>query len=210
MSARTRIKICGVTTVDDALAIADAGVDAIGLVFTECSPRCIGIQRGLEICEALPPFVTTVALFMDDGAPLLREVLSHVGPAVLQFHGSEAPAECARWSRPYIKAVPMGESAGSRRYMADYPDAGAFLLDANRIGERGGLGATFDWKRVPLDAPAPIILAGGLRAENVAAAVVQVRPFAVDVSSGVELERGVKDLQQVRRFVLEVRSADSR
>ncbi len=204
---RTRIKICGITRPEDALAAAEAGADAIGLVFWPGSPRQVDIARAQSICLALPPFVSTVGLFLDPQESWVEEVLRQVPLDLLQFHGNEAPLECARYGWPYIKAIGMKGDVDAVRHAERYPDAQGFLLDSHRLGEAGGTGKTFDWSVVP-ELPRPVILAGGLNADNVAEAVRVVRPWAVDVSSGVEVEPGIKDPALMRRFVSEVAKAD--
>lgn len=199
---RVRTKICGVTSVADAQAAVAAGADAIGLVFAAASARRIDIARAATIAAAVPPFVARVALFMDNAADEITAVLAAVEIDVIQFHGSETPEFCEGFARPYIKAVPMGEP-GVR--LADWarrhPHAAGFLVDANRIGEAGGQGRTFDWSD-GLDAiERPVVVAGGLTADNVATAIARFTPYAVDVSSGVEREPGIKCNERMRAFV---------
>lgn len=201
---RTRIKICGLTRPEDALAAAQFGVDAVGLVFYERSPRRLSPLRAREIVAALPPFVTVVGLFLDAPAAAVEEVLANVALDLLQFHGSEEPAYCARFRRPYIKALPMGAGIDPVSYARAYPDAAGFLLDSNRIGQAGGSGRTFDWKRVPRALQRPIVLAGGLHAGNVAEAITATWPWGVDASSGVEAMPGIKDPELMGAFVREV------
>ncbi len=205
---RTRIKICGIRTVEDALTAARAGADTLGLVFNPRSPRCIDIEQALRIRDALPAFVSITALFMDDDASRVAEVVERLAPDVLQFHGAEAPAFCSRWGRPYIKAVAMGDSPDIDAFARRHPQARGFLLDSHAAGRQGGSGDTFDWSRIPSDFPHPLILAGGLNPQNVARAISAVRPWAVDVSSGVERERGVKDAVLIQQFCQEVFRAD--
>ena len=205
---RTRIKICGIRTVEDALTAACAGADTLGLVFNPRSPRCIDIEQALRIRDALPAFVSITALFMDDDASRVAEVVERLAPDVLQFHGAEAPAFCSRWGRPYIKAVAMGDSPDIDAFARRHPQASGFLLDSHAAGRQGGSGDTFDWSRIPSDFPHPLILAGGLNPQNVARAISAVRPWAVDVSSGVERERGVKDAVLIQQFCQEVFRAD--
>lgn len=201
---RTRIKICGLTRPDDALAAARLGVDAIGLVFYERSPRWLSPGHAREIVAALPPFVTVVGLFLDAPAAVVEQVLASVALDLLQFHGAEEPAYCARFHRPYMKALPMGAGIDPLAYARAYPDAAGFLLDSNRIGQAGGSGRTFDWQRVPRALERPIVLAGGLHAGNVAEAIMATCPWGVDVSSGVEAMPGTKDPELMRAFVREV------
>ena len=204
---RTRIKFCGMTRVEDAVTAADLGVDAIGIVLTARSRRFAGIERAREIRRAVPPFVAVVALFMDDEFAFVAEAVSRVAPDLLQFHGSEAAPDCVRYGRPYLKAVAMG-GGDWRAAIAAHPQASGFLLDGHAAGEQGGSGKTFEWSAVPRDAGRPIMLAGGLVAENVAAAITAARPWAVDVSSGIEAATGVKDADRMRRFVAAVRATD--
>ncbi|MDN5848644.1 MAG: phosphoribosylanthranilate isomerase [Nitrococcus sp.] len=201
---RTRIKICGLTRPDDALAAAQLGVDAVGLVFYERSPRRLSPHAACDIVAALPPFVTVVGLFLDAPAAMVEEVLARVALDLLQFHGAEGHAYCARYHRPYIKALPMGAGIDPVTYARAYPDAAGFLLDSNRIGQAGGSGRTFNWELVPRALGRPIVLAGGLHPGNVAQAILATRPWAVDVSSGVEAAPGVKDPELMSAFVREV------
>lgn len=204
----TRIKICGITRIEDALAAAAVGADAIGLVFFAKSPRHVAIDRAAEICAALPPFVTTVGLFVDAGADQVGDVLERVPLDLLQFHGDESAAECERHGRPYIKALRMRPGIDLRGAVAGYGSARGILLDTYRPGLPGGTGESFDWSQVPSDLKTPIILAGGLSPDNVAEAVRRVRPWAVDVSGGVESAPGVKDSGRIADFVEAVRTAD--
>lgn len=206
--ARTRIKICGITRQDDALAAADAGADAVGFVFYAASPRHVQPAAAGTIVRALPPFVTTVGLFVDAPAGEVRSVLAAVPLALLQFHGDEPPEFCRQFGPPYIKAVRVRSGTDLLQYAARYPDAAALLLDAYRPGVPGGTGETFDWHLIPARMTCGIVLAGGLTPDNVAAGIEQVRPWAVDVSSGVEAAPGVKDVQRIRRFATAVRWVD--
>jgi len=210
MSARTRIKICGITRVEDALTAAEFGVDAIGLVFYEKSPRCITSMQALTIAQALPPFITKVGLFVNATESQIAKLLSYVSLDCLQFHGEESPEQCGKFSLPYIKAIPMGSQQNPLTYAALFPDAAGFLLDSNQIGQQGGTGEIFDWSKIPTGFPAPLILAGGLTPINVRQAIEVVRPYAVDVSSGVEMQKGVKDKAKMLAFVKGVRDADVR
>lgn len=198
-----RIKICGITRPEDARAAAEAGADAIGLVFAPTSPRRITPERALEICRALPPFVSCVGLFMDATADFVRSVLSAVPLDRLQFHGEEDAEFCRGFQRPWIKAIAMADPRAGER-MNEYADADAVLFDSHAPGQAGGTGQTFDWKS--FDPPARAwILAGGLNPDNVAAACRALDPPAVDVSSGVESSRGIKDPEKMERFVRAVR-----
>ncbi len=208
ISRSTRIKICGITRVEDALFAAGAGADAIGLVFYADSPRHVTIDRAAEICAALPPFVTTVGLFVDAEAGLIGDVLARVPIDLLQFHGAETVADCEYPGRPYIKALRMRPDVDHSVRVADYPTARGVLLDTYRPGVPGGTGEAFDWSQVPSDLKTPIILAGGLNPDNVCIAVERVRPWAVDVSGGVESAPGIKDAARIASFVEAVRAAD--
>ncbi len=202
-----RSKICGITRIEDALSAAEAGADAIGLVFYAKSPRAVSVQQAQAIIAALPPFVTTVGLFVDAGRQELGEILAAVPLDLLQFHGDESPAFCEALQRPYIKAlrVKPGDDLAAR--VAAYGQASGVLLDTYVPGIPGGTGEAFDWSLVPQGLNKPIILAGGLVAENVAAAIRQVRPYAVDVSGGVEARKGIKDAEKIRAFMRAVKAA---
>lgn len=197
------------TRVEDALLAARLGADAIGLVFTARSRRRVTIERAREIVAALPPLVVTVALFMDDDAALVRQVIDEVGPGLLQFHGDESEAWCLQFGRPFLKAIAMADTAAGLARMQDYPAAAGLLLDGHGLGEAGGSGNTFDWTAISGQMTQPLILAGGLHADNVAAAVRSVRPWAVDVASGVESSPGIKDAEKLNAFVRAVRDVDA-
>jgi phosphoribosylanthranilate isomerase len=205
---RVRIKFCGITRSEDAVLAASLGVDALGLVFTARSRRAVSIAAAHAIIRCLPPLISVVALFMDDEPALIREVSSRIRPQFLQFHGEESPAECASHGMPYLKAIPMATVTDVASYAAGYAGAAGFLLDAHAASEPGGQGACFDWTRT-VSLARPIVLAGGLDAENVGAAIRAVRPYAVDVSSGIESGPGLKDAARMRDFVSAVRAADS-
>jgi phosphoribosylanthranilate isomerase len=208
--SRTRVKICGITRAQDGLAAARAGADAIGLVFYPPSPRAVDPARARAVVQVLPPFVSVVALFVDPVADQVREVLAAVAVDLLQFHGEEAPELCAAFGRPYLKAVRMREGVDLARAARRYAGACGLLLDAYRPGVPGGTGTAFDWSRVPGGLALPVVLAGGLDPGNVAEAVRRVRPYGVDVSGGVEVDRGVKDPARIEAFIREVnRVADS-
>jgi len=204
----TRIKCCGMTRVEDALLAARLGADAIGLVFSGRSKRQVTLAQAREIVAALPPFVATVALFMDDEARLVRQVLDEVRPTLLQFHGDESDGWCAQFGHPFLKAIAMGEGAAALPRLHDYPRAAGLLLDGHAAGEAGGSGKTFDWSLLPHGLAQPLILAGGLHAGNVGGAVHVARPWAVDVASGVESVPGIKDPVRLADFIRAVRTAD--
>jgi phosphoribosylanthranilate isomerase len=218
---RTRIKICGITRGDDGLAAAQAGADAIGLVFWAGSPRVVAPDRARAIRALLPPFVTAVGLFVDPSPDEVRAVLAAVPLDVLQFHGHEAPEFCRLFGRPYVKAIPVpagATGAGLLEYAARYGDAVGLLFDAPPAGGLpGGTGRSFDWDALPRGLARPLVLSGGLHAGNVGTAIRRVRPWAVDVSSGVEAVdaagapiRGFKDAGRIAAFIEEVRNADGR
>lgn len=206
---RTRVKICGITRVEDARAAAEAGADAIGLVFYEGSPRYVTPVRAAEIVAALPPCVTVVALFVNAPRAQVRSVLDAVPVDLLQFHGEETPADCRGFGRRYLKAIRMREDVDVAAQARRYEDAAALLLDTYVPDRHGGTGVRFDWTRVPRDLAMPLILAGGLTPENVAQAVAQARPWAVDVSGGVEAAKGIKDETKLRAFVRNVNSVET-
>jgi phosphoribosylanthranilate isomerase len=205
----TRIKICGITRTEDALAACASGADALGLVFHAPSPRNIDPEHAREIVAAIPPFVCAVGLFVDCEASLVERVAARVPLDVLQFHGDETSEFCARLGRPYLKAVRMRAGVDLLEYARRYASARGLLLDAYVSGTHGGTGTRFDWRLVPRSLPLPIVLSGGLDAENVGAAVRALRPWAVDVSSGVEAAKGIKDPQRIRDFIAGVRRADA-
>lgn len=198
---RTRVKICGITRRRDALDAIAAGADALGFVFYPPSPRHVSVEQAGEIITALPPFVTTVALFVDADAETIAEVVDGTRIDLLQFHGEESPEQCARHGRRWIKAVRMKSGTDLHRLARRYSGAAALLLDAYRPGVPGGTGATFDWEHIPADLGSSIILAGGLTPDNVTDAIRRVRPYAVDVSGGVEAGRGLKDRDKIQRFI---------
>lgn len=202
---RTRIKICGVTRPEDGVAAANAGADAIGLIFYGPSPRYVTNAQAGAVIAALPPFVTVVGLFVNVAEAKIREVLADVPLDLLQFHGDESADFCGRFGRPYIKALRMAPGLDVTATVAHYPDAQGVLLDTYTPGVAGGTGKVFDWESVPAELKKPIILAGGLTPENVATAVAQVRPYAVDVSGGVESKKGIKDHKKIAAFIDAVR-----
>ena len=203
-----RVKICGITTIADARSVAESGADAIGLVFYKKSARYVDIEQAKAICQSLPPFITTVALFMNADESTVQTCLEQVPFDLLQFHGNESPEFCASFNHPHIKAVPMAGLNNFKAYADQYTDAKGFLVDSHAPGEAGGSGQVFDWKQIPMDYSAPIILAGGLNPDNVANAVESTAVFAVDVSSGVEARPGIKDTQKIKQFMQEVRRVE--
>lgn len=207
--APTRIKICGITRGEDAMAAAAAGADAVGLVFYPPSARYVDAERAAAIVSRTPPFVSIVGLFVDARPPEVEAVLSTVSLDVLQFQGGEPPEYCASFGRPWIKALHMKPGADIGAACEAYAGARAILLDTWREDAPGGTGESFDWGRVPSHSGRPLILAGGLDEHNVGRAVRGCRPAAVDISSGVERSPGVKDAAKIARFVAAVRAADS-
>ena len=204
---RTRVKICGITRVEDARAAAQAGADAVGLVFYPPSPRFLSLEWARELKSELPPFVMPVALFVNPGAAQVYSVLERVRPAMLQFHGEETPVFCAQFGVPYIKACRVRPGVDLLEYLRPFAGAAGWLLDSH-VEEYGGVGERFDWSLVPAGRIRPLVLSGGLAPENVGEAIRRVRPWAVDVSSGVESSRGIKDAARIAAFIAEVRNAD--
>lgn len=208
---RTRIKFCGLTRPGDVRLASELGVDAVGFVFAESSPRRLKAEEARAMRHALAPLVDAVALFMDNPLEEVREVVRQVRPSLLQFHGNEDDAFCRGFGVPYMKAVPMGDVLSPEEAMnlhRRYPGAAGFLYDSHGKGESGGSGRTFDWSRLPATMYKPFVLAGGLSPENVFDAICKTLPWGVDVSSGIETSAGVKDGDRMRRFVEEVRRAD--
>jgi phosphoribosylanthranilate isomerase len=205
---KTAVKICGITRVEDALVAARCGAHAIGLVFYRPSPRYVTPDNAAEIVRALPPFVTAVGLFVDAPVEEVRGVVARTRIQMIQFHGAETPRFCAAFELPYLKAVRVRPEVDLLQYARDFRGAKALLLDAYQEGLHGGTGAVFDWDLIPPALPLPVVLSGGLQPENVAEAIRRVRPCAVDVSSGVEASKGIKDAAKVAAFVNGVRDAD--
>jgi phosphoribosylanthranilate isomerase len=213
---RTRVKICGITRVEDVDAAASAGADAIGLVFWPGTPRCVSFDQARAVARSLPPYITVVGLFVDPTADAVRAALDAVPIDLLQFHGDEPADFCSGFARPYVKAVPVKPGVDLLQYAARYGDARALLFDAFEPGGLpGGTGKTFDWSELPDRLQRPLILSGGLTPQNVGAAIRTVRPWAVDVSSGVEISgedgrprKGIKSAEKIAAFIREVRSAD--
>ena len=205
---RTRVKICGITREQDAEAAVQFGADAIGFVFYAPSPRCVTVERAAAIARRLPPFVTTVALFVNAEPDVIAGVVDGVGVDLLQFHGNECAEYCARHARPWIRAVRVKPETDLQDAQTEFASGRGLLLDAYRPGVPGGTGETFDWGRIPPELAPRIVLAGGLASHNVGDAIRRVRPFAVDVSGGVESEKGIKDPRKIKAFLEEVRSAE--
>ena len=205
--SRTRIKICGLTRPDDVRAAVDAGADAIGLVFYPPSPRHVELAQAATLAALIPPFVTTVGLFVNADEAQVRRVLDAVPLQLLQFHGDESEAECARYGRPWIKAARMRPGVDLLEFAACHPGARGILVDAFVDGYGGG-GKVFDWSLIPDGFDRPLVLSGGLTPDNVSEAVRRVRPWAVDVSSGVESAKGIKDARLITAFIAGVRNAD--
>jgi len=208
LQVRTRIKICGITRPDDALAAAELGADALGFNFYRLSPRYVETAVAANLVRILPPFIGSVGLFVDASADEVHAVLDVVPLTLLQFHGDESPEFCGQFGKPFLKAIRMKADVDVTTEMARYASAVGILLDAYRPGVPGGTGETFDWQRVPQLAPKPLLLAGGLTSANVGAAIRATRPWAVDVSGGVEASRGRKDHDKLKAFFDAVRITD--
>ena len=204
---RTRVKVCGITRTQDARAAAEAGADAIGLVFYPQSPRFLSVERAVEIRDALPPFVQSIALFVNPDAAQVAQVLGRLRPGALQFHGDETPQFCGQFGVPWIKACRVKPEVDLLEYLRPFSGAMAWLLDSY-VEAYGGVGERFDWSLVPAARERPFILSGGLERDNVAEAVRRLRPWGVDVSSGVESAKGIKDAAKIAAFIAEVRNAD--
>jgi phosphoribosylanthranilate isomerase len=202
-----RVKICGITSVADALSAVEVGADAIGLVFYPSSPRAVSVEQARAIAAAVGPFVTVVGLFVDADEDYIREVMTKVSLHVLQFHGNESREFCEQFQRSYMKAVRMKPELNVAQEIDKYLSASAILLDAYRPGVPGGTGETFDWARVPKESVRPIVLAGGLTSENIASAIRSTRVYGVDVSGGVESAPGQKDPHKVTQFIVNARHA---
>ncbi len=201
----TLIKICGITTREDAKMACDSGANAIGLVFYPPSPRHVSIEQAQDVVNSLPPFTMSVGLFVNATREEVEQVIEQVAIDIIQFHGDEPEAFCASFARPYIKAVRMKEGLDLHALEKEFTSARGLLLDTYKKGVPGGTGETFNWDKVPHDLNKPIILAGGLVAGNVAQAIKIANPYAVDVSGGVEASKGKKDPQKIIQFVGNVR-----
>lgn len=208
MIQSTRTKICGLTRSEDVVDVARYGADAIGLVFYEPSPRCVTIEQAKLLSKAIPPFVSVVALFVNADKSFVEQVLAQVPIDILQFHGDEPEAYCASFNKPYLKAIRVKPDTDLLQCAAEYHSARGLLLDAHVDGVPGGTGTRFDWSLIPPDIPLPVILSGGLDVKNVADGIKQVKPYAVDVSSGVEAAKGIKDEAKIARFMQEVKQTN--
>ena len=206
--AYTRTKICGITCAGDAELAVACGADALGLVFYAPSPRAVDIEQSRDILRAVPPFVSIVALFVDEAEDRVRRIQGELGVDLLQFHGDETPSYCESFAQPYLKAVRVRPDMDLVEHCAAYESARGVLLDSWQDGVPGGTGKTFDWTLAEARLPLPVVLAGGLNATNVGTAIARVRPAAVDVSGGVESEPGRKDGRKVAEFIAAVRAAD--
>jgi phosphoribosylanthranilate isomerase len=204
---RIRVKICGITRIEDARAAVAAGADAIGLVFDPASARAVSIDQARTLAAAVPPFISVVGLFVNAPTDAIHAVWKQVPLSLIQFHGSETPEQCRQFGRPYIKALHMRDHVDLHGEEKRYADAAGLLLDAFVADQAGGSGRTFDWGRIPFDLTKPVILAGGLTPENVGDAIQRARPSAVDVSSGVESAKGIKDVNKIAAFIKAVREA---
>ncbi len=204
---RTRVKICGITRVEDAVSAVNAGADAIGLVFYAQSPRCVTAEQAQEIVAAIPPFVSVVGLFVNATKTEIEAVLSKVRLDILQFHGDESAHDCEQIKMPYYKAIRVKPDTNLLQYEVEFSSAKALLLDAHSDVAFGGTGLTFDWSLIPKNLSKPVVLAGGLTADNVASAIQQVQPYAVDVSGGVEMAKGIKDAAKIVAFMRAVKES---
>jgi phosphoribosylanthranilate isomerase len=206
---RTRVKICGITRAQDATALVQSGADALGLVFFPKSPRHVTLQQARKIATGIAPFVTVTGLFVNASADSVKEVLASVPLGLLQFHGEETNDQCNCFGLPFIKSIPMKSGTDLLSLMSAYPDAAGFLLDAWQPETRGGGGIVFDWEQIPEGIHTPIVLAGGLTPANVATAIRTVKPYAVDVSTGVERDKGIKSREKIEAFMREVRNSEA-
>lgn len=204
----TRIKICGLTREVDVKSVCQQGADALGLVFYPPSPRHVTVAQAAKLVRVVSPFVSIVGLFVNPSAAQVQAVLTEVSLDILQFHGDETPEFCRQFGKPYLKAVRVKTGVDLLQYATQFSDAQGLLLDAFIEGTPGGTGEAFDWALIPPQLPLPIILSGGLQANNVTQAIRQVKPYAVDVSSGVEFAKGIKDIFKIIQFIQEVRQID--
>ncbi len=211
LAPHIRVKICGITSIEDANNVCAAGVDAIGLVFYEKSPRNVSINQAREICNSLPPFITTVGLFLDASSEFVSSVLATVPLDLLQFHGSETAEYCASFNRPYIKAVGMKGMKNADdfiQYTNQFSEAKGFLIDSHAKGKAGGTGETFDWNNIPQTIDKPLILAGGLNPNNISDAIKQTSVYAFDLSSGVESQPGIKDKHKIMQLFTNIKKTE--
>lgn len=206
MQLRTRVKICGLTSVEDAESVVDAGADAIGLVFYEPSPRHVQLSQAARIGKSVPAFISKVALFVNPDVDYVKSVLASVDIDLIQFHGEETPEFCQQFNKPYMKAVRMRQETDLYELASLYDSASAILLDAYVAGVPGGTGERFNWDWIPQDLPKKIVLAGGLDETNVQQAIQSASPFAVDVSGGVEASKGKKSVSKIHKFMQQVMS----
>ncbi|WXU00589.1 MAG: N-(5'-phosphoribosyl)anthranilate isomerase [Catillopecten margaritatus gill symbiont] len=202
---KPKVKICGFTNAENARAASLLGIDAVGLVFYDKSPRCVEVATAVEIINALPPFVNRVGLFVNADSDFIDEILCEVPLDTLQFHGDESPAECGQYAMPFIKALRVTAEMDIAKMAQEYHQASGLLLDAFHEEAYGGTGNQFDWGLAKVEIDLPIILAGGLNPETVFNAVKQVNPYALDVSSGVESSKGIKDMNKVKHFIQQVK-----
>lgn len=208
MTHHTRVKICGITRVEDALLSEQLGVDALGFVFVKASKRFIEPEAAKAISDQVAPFITRVGLFLDAPVEAVEHALKVMPGLLPQFHGQETPADCDRYGVPYLKAIGLGAGMPSLASLQAYQHAAAFLFDSNEPGQLGGTGHAFDWQKLDQNVGKPVILAGGLNVDNASRAIEQLRPYALDVSSGVEASKGVKDPAALRAFMAAVRQKD--
>lgn len=201
---RVRVKICGITRVEDALSAVAHGADAIGLVFYAPSPRHVSIPQAIEIVRNVPAFVSVVGLFVNAESEFVQNVISQVQLDLLQFHGDETPEECARYGLPFIKAIRVKSDTNLVQCAKDFSASRALLLDTYTEGVAGGTGHVFDWRLIPERLEKPVVLAGGLNVQNVAQAIAQIHPYAVDISGGVESSKGIKDTAKIAAFMQQV------
>lgn len=207
-SVRVHVKVCGITRVEDALAAVRYGADAIGFVFWSQSPRSVAPAQAREIASRLPPFVSTVGVYVDPSSDWVEETSDSVGLSLLQFHGEESPDFCSQFRLPYIKALRVRKGMDLLQYSKLYQSARGLLLDTYTAGMPGGTGQVFDWDLIPKDFPLPLVLSGGLNPDNVVPAIKQVQPWAVDVSSGVEIAKGIKDVNKISAFMQGVKNCE--
>jgi phosphoribosylanthranilate isomerase len=207
--ARTRVKICGITREQDLDAAVAAGADAVGFVFYPKSPRFLDLRRAADLVRRVPPFIARVGLFVNPDPAVLAETLAAVAIDLIQFQGDEAPVFCEQFGHPYLKVARMRPGLDLVEFARSYPSARGLLLDAY-VESYGGAGQKFDWSLVPKSLPLPVVVAGGLTAENVGDAIRQLRPWGVDVSSGVEVAKGIKDAAKIAAFIAAVKTADAR